>query len=39
MAENSKNVNTSQNKTSIFMIFMEKIENQHREAVLKFQDN
>ena len=39
MAENSKNVNTSQNKTSIFMIFLEKIANQHREAVLKFQDN
>ena len=39
MAENSKNVNTSQNKTSIFMIFQEKIANQHREAVLKFQDN
>ena len=39
MAENSKNVNTSQNKTSIFMIFPWKIANQHREAVLKFQDN
>ena len=39
MAENSKNVNTSQNKASIFMIFLEKIANQHREAVLKFQDN
>ena len=40
MAENSKNViNTSQNKTSMFMIFPEKIANQHREAVLKFQDN
>ena len=39
MAENSENVNTSQNKTSIFMIFPEKIANQHREAVLKFQDN
>ena len=39
MAENSKNVNTSQNKTSIFMIFPEKIANQHRESVLKFQDN
>ena len=39
MAENSENVNTSQNKTSIFMIFQEKIANQHREAVLKFQDN
>ena len=39
MAENSKNGNTSQNKTSIFMIFPEKIANQHREAVLKFQDN
>ena len=39
MAENRKNVNTSQNKTSIFMIFLEKIANQHREAVLKFQDN
>ena len=31
MAENSKNVNTSQ--TSIFMIFPEKVANQHREAV------
>ena len=39
MAENSKNVNTSQNKTSMFMIFPEKIANQHREAVLKCQDN
>ena len=39
MAENSKNVNTSQNKTSILMIFLEKIANQHREAVLKFEDN
>ena len=39
MAENSKNINTSQNKTSIFMIFLEKIANQHREALLKFQDN
>ena len=39
MAENSKNVNTSQNKTSILMVFPEKIANQHREAVLKFQDN
>ena len=39
MAENSKNVNTSQNTTSIFMIFPEKIANQDREAVLKFQDN
>ena len=39
MAENSKNVNTSQNKTSIFMIFPQKIASQHREAVLKFQDN
>ena len=39
MAENSKNVNTSQNKTSIFMAFPEKIANQHREAALKFQDN
>ena len=39
IAENSKNVNTSQNKTSIFMIFQEKIAYQHREAVLKFQDN
>ena len=39
MAKNSKKVNTSQNKTSIFMIFLEKIANQHREAVLKFQDN
>ena len=38
MAENSKNVNTSQNKTSIFMIFPEKIANQHGEAVFKFQD-
>ena len=38
MAENSKNVNTSQNKTFIFMIFLGKIE-KHREAVLKFQDN
>ena len=36
MAENS---NTSQNKTSISMIFPEKIANQHGEAVLKFQDN
>ena len=36
MAENSKNVNTSQNKTSIFMILPEKIANQHREAVLNF---
>ena len=39
MAENGKNVNTSQNKTSMFMIFPEKIANQHREAVLKCQDN
>ena len=39
MAENSKNVNNSPNKTSIFVIFPEKIPNQHREAVLKFQDN
>ena len=39
MAENSKNVNTSQNKTSIFLIFLEKTANQNREAVLKFQDN
>ena len=39
MAENSKNVNISQNKSPIFMIFREKIANQHREAVLKFQDN
>ena len=39
MAEDSKNVNNSQNKTSIFMIFLEKIANQRREAVLKFQDN
>ena len=39
MAENSKNVSTSQNKTSIFMIFPEKIANQHTEAVFKFQDN
>ena len=39
MADNSKNVNTSQKKTSIFMIFPEKIANQHREAVFKCQDN
>ena len=39
MAENSKNVDTLYNKTSIFLIFPEKIANQHREAVLKFQDN
>ena len=39
MAENSKNVNTSQNKTSILMILSEKIAIQPREAVLKFQDN
>ena len=39
MVENSKNVNTSLNKTSIFMIFLEKIANQHREAVLKFPDS
>ena len=39
MAELSKNVNTSQNKTSVFMVFPEKIANQHRVAVLKFQDN
>ena len=39
MAENSKNVNTSQSKTSIFMVFLEKIANQHRDAVLKFQGN
>ena len=39
MAENSKNVNTSQNKTSMFMIFPEKIANQHTEAVLQCQDN
>ena len=39
MVENSKNVNASPNKTSILMIFPEKIPNQHREAVLKFQDN
>ena len=32
MAEKSKNVNTSQNKASIFMVFQEKIANQHREA-------
>ena len=32
MAENSENVNTSQNKASIFMIFPEKIVNQHIEA-------
>ena len=31
MAENGKNVNTSQKKTSVFMIFPEKIANQHRE--------
>ena len=37
--ENSKNLNTSQNKTSIFMIFLEIIANKHIEAVLKFQDN
>ena len=36
MAENSKNVNTSQNKPSINMIFQGKIANQHREGVLKF---
>ena len=36
MAENNKDVNTSQNNTSIFMIFQEKIANQLREAVLKF---
>ena len=35
MAENSKNVNTSQNKSSIFMIFREKIANQHRESAFK----
>ena len=39
IAENGKDVNTSQNNTSIFMIFPEKIANQQREAVLKFQDN
>ena len=39
MAESSKNVNISQNITSMFMIFPEKIANQHREAVLKCQDN
>ena len=39
MAENSKNVNTSRIKSSIFMIFLEKISNQYRAAVLKFQDN
>ena len=39
MAENSKNVYALQNKTSIFMIFPEKLANQHREAVLKFQDS
>ena len=39
MAEISKNVNTSPNKTSMFMIFPEKIANQHKEAVLKCQDN
>ena len=38
IAENSKNVNTSQNKTSIFMILLGKTANQHREAVLKFQE-
>ena len=37
MAKNSKNFNISQNKTSVFMIFSEKIADQHREAVLKFQ--
>ena len=36
MVENSKNVNTLQDKTFIFMIFQEKNANQHREAVLKF---
>ena len=35
MAENCKNVNTT-HKTSVFMIFPEKIANQHREAVLNF---
>ena len=39
MAENTKNVSTSQSKISIFMIFPENIANYHREAVLKFQDN
>ena len=39
ITENSKNVNTSQNKPANNMIFLEKIANQHREAVLKFQDN
>ena len=39
MAENSKNLNTLENKTSIFMIFLEKIANQHGVAVLKLQDN
>ena len=39
MADHSKNVNTSQNRTSMFMIFLEKIAKQHRDAVLKFQDN
>ena len=39
MAEYFKNVNTLQNKTSIFMIFQEKFANQLREALLKFQDN
>ena len=39
MAKNGKNVNTSHNKASIFMFSPEKIANQHREAVLKFQDN
>ena len=38
IAKNSRNINTSQNKTSIFMIFTEKIANQHRETALKFQD-
>ena len=36
MAENSKNVNTSQSKTSMFMVFPEKIANQHREAAHGF---
>ena len=39
MAENSENLNTSQNETSISMVFPEKIANQQKEAVLKFQDN
>ena len=38
MAENSKNVNTSQSKTSMFMVFPEKIANQHREAAHGFSE-